>query len=119
MAVSWPIPRSVKPWPQGARSLVVLDYEFPGHLLPPPKTLAETLLFTAMVTMRSQVILEAPLVATHVPIVYIPGLAVHRISPFEFDDTALLVEGAYEAARTFLEGLVVDGPSLYGSPSGP
>lgn len=44
----------------GARSLVVLDCTFPGHLLPPPESLAETLLFTAMVTMRSQTILEDP-----------------------------------------------------------
>ena len=102
----------------GARSLVVLDCEFPGHLPPPPETLAETLLFTAMVTMRSQAVLEAPLVAAEVPVVYLPGPAAHRISPFDFDATALLVEGAYEASRGFLEGLHVDGPGLYGSPSG-
>ncbi len=102
----------------GARSLVVLDCEFPGHLLPPPETLAETLLFTAMVTMRSQAVLEAPLVATEVPVVYLPGPTAQRISPFDFDATAPLIEGAYEASRGFLEGLHVDGPGLYGSPSG-
>src|SRR6202035_3150574 len=37
----------------GARSIVVLDCTFPGHLLPAPESLAETVLFTAMVTMRS------------------------------------------------------------------
>jgi NTE family protein len=102
----------------GARSLVILDCQFPGHLLPPPETLAETLLFTAMVTMRTQVVLEAPLVATEVPVVYLPGPAAHRISPFDFASTSLLVEDAYEASRAFLEGLRVDGPGLYGSPSG-
>jgi len=102
-------------WAMGARSLVVLDCTFPGHVLPPPETLAEVLLFTAMVTMRSQAILEAPLVAEHIPVVYLPGPVAQRISPFHFDDTDVLIEGAYEAARPFLEDLHVDGPGLYGS----
>jgi NTE family protein len=102
----------------GASSLVVLDCTFPGHALPPPESLAETVLFTAMVTMRSQSILEAPLVAAHIPVVYLPGPDACRCSPLNFDSTALLIEQAYEAARSFLQGLKVDGPGLYGSPSG-
>jgi NTE family protein len=103
----------------GARSLVVLDCTFPGHLLPPPETLVETLLFTAMVTMRSQSMLEAPLVAAQVPVIYLPGPAACRCSPFNFDSTELLIEGAYEAALSFLHDLRVVGTGLYGSPSGP
>jgi NTE family protein len=103
----------------GAASLVVLDCTFPGHLLPPPETLVETLLFTAMVTMRWQSILEAPLVAAEVPVVYLPGPDACRCSPFNFDSTNLLIEEAYEAALSFLHALRVDGPGLYGSPSGP
>jgi NTE family protein len=102
----------------GARSLVVLDCTFPGHLLPPPESLAENLLFTAMVTMRSQTILEAPLVGAQVPVVYLPGPAACRCSPFNFDSTEVLIEGAYEATLSFLRNLHVDGPGLYGSPSG-
>ena len=102
----------------GARSLVVLDCTFPGHLLPPPESFAETLLFTAMVTMRSQASLEAPLVAAHVPVVYLPGPDACRCSPFKFDSTNLLIEETYEAARSFLAALHVNGPGLYGSPSG-
>ncbi len=102
----------------GAKSLVVLDCTFPGHLLPPPESLAETVLFTAMVTMRSQSILEAPLVAARVPVVYLPGPAACRCSPFKFDSTEVLIEDAYGAALAFLHELRVDGPGLYGSPSG-
>jgi len=69
----------------GARSLVVLDCTFPGHLLPPPDSLAETLLYTAMVTMRSQAVLEAPLVGAAIPVVYLPGPVACRCSPFNFD----------------------------------
>jgi NTE family protein len=102
----------------GARSLVVLDCTFPGHLLPAPESLAETVLFTTMVAMRSQAILETPLVAKHIPVVYLPGPDALRISPFKFAATNQLIEGAYEAAHSFLDDLQVDGPGLYGSPSG-
>jgi NTE family protein len=102
----------------GAQSLVVLDCTFPGHLLPQPDSLAETLLYTAMVTMRSQAVLEAPLVGTCIPVVYLPGPAACRCSPFNFKFTEVLIEGAYEASRSFLSDLHVDGPGLYGSPSG-
>ena len=102
----------------GARSLVVLDCTFPGHLLPPPESLAETVLLTAMMTMRSQSILEAPLVAAQVPVIYLPGPVACRCSPFNFDSTEVLIEGAYDDALSFLHDVRVDGPGLYGSPSG-
>ena len=101
----------------GAQSLVVLDCTFPGHLLPSPDSLAETLLYTAMVTMRSQAVLEAPLIAASIPVVYLPGPAACRCSPFNFNSTEVLIEGAYEATRSFLGDLDIDGPGLYGSPS--
>ncbi|MGH9019193.1 MAG: patatin-like phospholipase family protein, partial [Acidimicrobiales bacterium] len=102
----------------GAKSLVVLDCTFPGHLLPPPQSFAETLLFTAMVTMRSQTTLAAPMAAAHVPVVYLPGPDVCRCSPLNFDATLVLIETAYDVSLAFLGALEVDGPGLYGSPSG-
>lgn len=101
----------------GARSLVVLDCSFPGHLPDAPDTLAEILLYTAMVTMRSQAVLEAPLVAADMPVVYVPGPPPQLVSPLDFDHTDSLIESAYEAARGFLEHLEITGPGLYGSPS--
>jgi len=102
----------------GARSLVVLDAAFPGRLPAVPSTLAEALFFTAMVAMRVQATLEAPVAAAQVPVVYLPGPAIHRLSPLEFDHTDMLIDGAHQAARSFLEALQIDGPGLYGSPSG-
>jgi NTE family protein len=101
----------------GARSLVVLDCSFPGHLPDPPATIAEVLLYTAMVAMRSQAVLEAPLAAAEVPVIYLPGPEPQRVSPLDFHHTGELIEGAYEAARSFLEEVDVTGPGLYGSPS--
>jgi len=102
----------------GARSLVVLDAVFPGHLPEAPSTLAEAVLFAAMVTMRMQAALEAPLVAAAVPVVYLPGPAIQRVSPLEFDHTSMLIDGGYRAVKPFLERLDVTGPGLYGRPWG-
>ena len=79
----------------GALSIVVLDCTFPGHLLPPPDWLAETLLYIAMVSIRSQAVLEAPSVAADVPVIYLPGPAACRCSPFNFNSTEILMGGAY------------------------
>jgi len=100
----------------GARSLVVLDCNFPGHILEAPGSIAEVLFYTAMVTMRTQPTYEAPLVADDVPVVYLHGPEPHRVSPLEFRHTGTLIETAYEAARSFLGDLHVTGPGLYGSP---
>jgi NTE family protein len=100
----------------GARSLVVLDCNFPGTVPEPAGSIAEVLFYTVMVTIRSQAILEAPLVAADVPVVYLHGPDPHRISPLDFRHTGMLIEAAYEAARSFLDDLHVTGPGLYGSP---
>jgi NTE family protein len=100
----------------GARSLIVLDCNFPGTVPEPSGSIAEVLFYTVLVTIRSQAILEAPLVATEVPVVYLHGPEPQRISPLDFRQTALLIEAAYEAARSFLDEVHVTGPGLYGSP---
>lgn len=102
----------------GARSLVVFDCSFPGQLPPPPETLASVLLFTAMITMRTQAVLEAPMAAAEVPVLYLPGPAPRYISPLDFTHTATFIQDAHAAARTFLDTVTVHGPGLYGTSSG-
>ncbi len=102
----------------GARSLVVLDCTFPGHLPPQPETAADAVFYAVFVTMRAQSVLEAPIAAAEVPVIYLPGPSLRRISPLDFTHTDTLVEEAYSAVRLFLEKLSIDGPGLYGSPSG-
>ena len=102
----------------GARSLVVLDCTFPGHLPPSPETAANAVFYTVFVTMRTQAVLKAPIAAAEVPVVYLPGPSVRRISPLDFTHTEALADEAYSAARLFLEKVRVDGPGLYGSPAG-
>jgi NTE family protein len=100
----------------GARSLVVLDCNFPGNIPEVSGSIAEVVFYTVMVTIRSQAILEAPLVAADVPVVYLHGPQPQRVSPLDFRQTGPLIETAYEAARVFLDELHVSGPGLYGSP---
>ncbi|MFD8500315.1 patatin-like phospholipase family protein [Amycolatopsis sp. NPDC059657] len=100
----------------GAKSLVVLDCAFPGQLPDRPQTFAEVMMFTAMISMRNQAVLEAPVAAASVPVVYLPGPAPMRLSPLDFSHTEELSEQAYQSARTFLEQIAVNGPGLYGAP---
>jgi NTE family protein len=101
----------------GARSLIVLDCYFPGQVPGPSETIAEVLLYTLTVTTRSQAALEAPLIAADVPVIYLPGPQPQPVSPLDFRHTGMLIEAAYDAARSFLGDLRVTGPGLYGSPS--
>jgi NTE family protein len=100
----------------GARSLVVLDCNFPGNVLEAPSSIAEVLFYTVTVTMRTQALFEAPLAAAYVPVVYLHGPEPYPISPLDFRQTGTLIEAAYRAARSFLEDLRITGPGLYGSP---
>lgn len=101
----------------GAQSLVALDCAFASRLPGTPDTLVEVLMYTALLTMRAQAVLEAPLVAATLPVVYLPGPDPRPMSTLDFDHTAELIETSYEAARSFLEHLNITGPGLYGSPS--
>lgn len=100
----------------GAKSLVVLDCAFPGKLPGAPRTFAEVMMFTAMISMRNQAVLEAPPAAAQVPVVYLPGPAPVRVNPLDFGHTETLAEEAYTAAREFLCEISVSGPGLYGAP---
>ncbi|RSN03783.1 patatin-like phospholipase family protein [Amycolatopsis roodepoortensis] len=100
----------------GAKSLVVLDCAFPGKMPGAPQTFAEVLMFTAMISMRNQAVLEAPIAAAEVPVVYVPGPKPVRVSPLDFRHTTTLTAEAYDAAKTYLGELRVDGPGLYGAP---
>jgi NTE family protein len=103
----------------GARSLVVLDCAFPGHLPDVPGTMAETLLFWATLGMRNQALLEAEVAAVTVPVVYLPGPAVRAMTPLDFGHTPELVADAHASTAAFLDELVLTGPGLYGHPGVP
>jgi NTE family protein len=98
----------------GARSLIVLDCFFPGQLPGSTDTIADILLYTALVTMRSQAVAEAALVAEELPVVYLPGPAPRLISPLDFTHTTELIEGAYTSSRRFLDNVRITGRGLYG-----
>ena len=102
----------------GARSLVVLDCSFAGQMPAMPSSIEEILFYTFMVSMRNQAVLEAPIVAGGMPVVYLPGPPMMRVSPLDFSHTEELIEGAYDSSGQFLRDLVISGPGLYGTPSG-
>ncbi|MGW0520868.1 patatin-like phospholipase family protein [Crossiella sp. NPDC003009] len=103
----------------GAKSLVVLDCAFPGHLPGVPASLPETLLFWATLATRNQAVLEATRWAETAPIVYLPGAPARPVTPLDFRFTTELIATSYAESTEFLATLRVDGPGLYGHPAGP
>jgi NTE family protein len=100
----------------GARSLVILDCAFPGHLPRVPETLADAVFFWATLGMRNQAVLESERASTEVPVVYLPGAPVRNLTPLDFGHTAELITHAYTSSSQFLSDLKIDGPGLYGRP---
>jgi NTE family protein len=102
----------------GARSLVVLDCNYPGQLPPPPSTLSAVITYVSVVAMRQQPLHDLPIAASQVPVVYLPGPALtgrlKDVNAMDFGHSAALSRGAYDAAKAFLDNLRVDGPGLYG-----
>ena len=100
----------------GAKSLVVLDCAFPGHLPRVPETLADAVLFWATLGMRNQAVLESERAAGEVPVVYLPGAPVQAVTPLDFSHTDELIGNAYTSSSRFLADLTITGPGLYGRP---
>jgi NTE family protein len=100
----------------GAKSLVILDCAFPGHLPRVPETLADAVLFWATLGMRNQAVLESERASAEVPIVYLPGAPVQAVTPLDFSHTKELISHSYTSSSEFLAGLTVNGPGLYGKP---
>jgi NTE family protein len=100
----------------GAKSLVILDCAFPGHLPRVPETLADAVLFWATLGMRNQAVLESERASAEVPIVYLPGAPVQAVTPLDFTHTEELISHAYASSSEFLAGLTINGPGLYGKP---
>jgi NTE family protein len=103
----------------GARSLVVFDCAYPSRGWALPDTMVEVLAWALTVNARRQALLELPSVVEEVPVVYLPGPTLRRISPLDFGHTDELMSEAYEACRDFLADLAVDGNGLYGSLAAP
>lgn len=102
----------------GARSVIVLDCNFPGQMPYIPSSLAEALMYSMMVMKRAQSVADTASAARELPVVYLPGPAAQPVSPLDFGHTRTLIEASYEAARPFLADLDVTGPGLYGSHTG-
>jgi NTE family protein len=100
----------------GAKSLVILDCAFPGHLPRVPETLADAVLFWATLGMRNQAVLESERASAEVPIVYLPGAPVQAVTPLDFSHTKELISRSYTSSSEFLAGLTINGPGLYGKP---
>jgi NTE family protein len=93
-------------------SIVVLDCI--GLVPSTMDSLPDILLHAFSISCHYQPMLDAPLAARRVPVVYLPTPTITG-SLLDFDLTAQLMENAYESSRAFLGALAVDpvAPRLY------
>lgn len=93
-------------------SIVVLDCI--GLVPSTMDSLPDILLRAFSISCHYQPMLDAPLAARRVPVVYLPTPTITG-SLLDFDLTAQLMENAYESSRAFLGALAVDpvAPRLY------
>ncbi|MFU8840116.1 MAG: patatin-like phospholipase family protein [Nitriliruptoraceae bacterium] len=91
----------------GARSIVVLDVGDVCHLDELPRGFPDGLVLAMSTAMRQRVLVEAPLVAEEVPLVYLPRPCTRNRSLLDLDSSAELIEPAYELAAAFLADAAV------------
>jgi len=86
----------------GARSIVVLDVG--GSCTPTrrPRHIADMLLAVIQASLRTRVLVEAPTVATDVPVLYLPSPCLEHGQIMDFDSSALLIAEAEREASAFL-----------------
>jgi len=105
----------------GAKSLVVFDCMFPGTAYREPKNMQGSLLFALTTMLRQQVFGDLNLATSQMPVLYLPGPhEIPRLGPafiLDFSKTSVLMEGAYEATRDYLDTATCDGsPGIYWPP---
>jgi len=86
----------------GAASLVVLDAGDVCHLDVAPRPFPEGLVVALSVATRQRVLLEAPLIAQHLPVVYLPRPCSRNRSPLDLDSSHELIDPSRRMSETFL-----------------
>ena len=98
-----------------AGTLIVLDC-----VVPPPRgtreSLADVVAVTSKLQYRAQLRAALRDVEDELPIVCMPAPPARKVSPFDFRQTAQLMDDARQAGQLFLDSLTVRGPGLYGDP---
>lgn len=86
----------------GAGSLVVLDAGSLCHRRQVPRRLPDVIAGALQVAIRQRVLVEAPMVAAELPVLYLPRPCVGRHDVLDFGDTADLIATARGAVVEFL-----------------
>lgn len=86
----------------GAASLVVLDAGDVCHLDTAPRPLPDGMLLATHAALRQRVLIEAPLLATRVPILYLPRPCARNRSPLDLDTSDELIGPSHTCAADFL-----------------
>ena len=100
----------------GAASVVVLDTGYPCTASELPHGIIPNVVHVVNLVLRHQSQVALSIVGERSPVVYLPSPCPMGVAPYDFTQSAALVEKGHEATSRFLETLRVHGPGVYGHP---
>jgi NTE family protein len=86
----------------GAHSIVVLDAGDVCHLDRAPRGIPDGIVLAVTTAMRQRVLVEAPLVAQQVPVLYLPRPCVRSWSPLDLGRSASLIDPTWRLVENFI-----------------
>lgn len=102
---------------RGVGTIVVLDAGDVCHLSAPPRGIPDGVIHAASTAMRQRVLLEAPMVARRIPLVYLPRPCVEGWSLLDIERSHTLIDPARELVTEFLRTATVPAVgAMSGSP---
>jgi NTE family protein len=100
----------------GAASIVVLDTGYPCTLSELPHGLVPSVIHLVNLMLRHQSVASLSLLGGRLPVLYLPSPCPLGVAPYDFTQSARLVESGYSSAVRYLEHVRVVGPGIYGHP---
>jgi len=100
----------------GARSFVVLDAGPPCAADAAAGSLLTQLANVIAISTRQRIAASLPAIAAEHRVVYIAAPCSHNVSPFDFQHSARLIDGGYQAAQSLLSQGWPQGPGYVGEP---
>jgi NTE family protein len=100
----------------GAASIVVLDAGYPCALAELPRGLIPSVVHLVGLVLRRQSLVALTTIGERATVLYVPSPCPLGVAPWDFTQSAVLVERGHALTARFLASLRVRGPGIYGHP---
>jgi NTE family protein len=100
----------------GAASVVVLDTGYPCALTERPRGLIQNVVHLVNLVLHQQSSMALTMLGARCPVLYLPSPCPLDVAPWDFTQSAKLIERGHAASSRFLGTLRLRGPGVYGHP---